>query len=99
MGDIIQKADIAVDDTAGGTRLFPEGTVGRWNIWITNSGANGMFLGGLGVSDTGVPKGYPVAAGAPLPNPGAQVLNPENIYAFATVAAATTVDLFAMRAD
>lgn len=94
MADTFKAKAVAVGN-ATPAQLFVGIAKGRWTIWVRNTGANEMHVGG---SDVTAADGYEVATLTPFAE-GVQVLNPENIYAIATAAETTTVDVFASRSD
>lgn len=101
MADVYGE-EVSVDDTAGGTKLFP-GLTGRWHIVFENLDAtDSIFVGGLGVTNTGAGKGAEVNGGAVAVRgkiaPSGAIVNPENIYAIAPAAATVLVAAQAYRA-
>lgn len=92
----------SIDDTAGGTQLFPNLT-GRWHIVYENLDAtDSIFVGILGVTNTGAGKGAEVNGGAVGIRgkiaPGGAIENPEEIYAIAPAGQTVLVAAQAYRA-
>lgn len=94
MADTFKAKGVAVGN-ATPAQLFNGIPKGRWVIWVRNTGANEMHVGG---SDVTAANGYETASATDFAK-GVPCLNPENIYAIATAAETTTVDVFAIRQD
>lgn len=101
MADVYGE-EVSVDATALGTKLFP-GLTGRWIIRFENLDAvDSIFVGILGVTNTGAGKGAEFNGGAVgvrgrFESSG-QVVNPENIHAIAPAGQTVLVSAFAVRA-